>query len=273
MDASILIVHYNTPGLLKQTLKGLFERARPACEFEVIVVDNNPANRISSDIREMFPQVKFIDSEKNLGFAGGVNYAIKNANGRYLLVFNPDIATAQNAIDELVCAMDKNPEIGVMGPRLRNPDGSIQDSCYRFQSFLTPFYSRTFFGKFGRGKKDIERHLMKDFDHNSAREVDWLLGGCILARKKAVEDVGTLDEKYFMYFEDTDWCRRFWEHGWRVVYWPSAELYHYHRRESATGGNVMFQFFNSLTREQIKSAIRYFWKFRGKQNPRYKINK
>lgn len=261
-DISILIVHYNTPGLLRQTLRGIL-RAAPQVRYEVIVVDNNPASRIPW-VKEEFPEVNLIVSEKNRGFAGGMNLALTEATGRFVLVFNPDIIVKPGALETLVQYLDEHQDVGMVGPQLRHPDGSLQHSCYQFMQPSTILYRRIPFLRFlPSAKKQVEGYLMADWDHAEIKEVDYLLGAAMLVRREVMESLGGFDENFFMYFEDQDLCRRFWQAGWKVVYHPKAELIHYHRRETAEGG-FLTQLFNPLTRIQMQSALYYYRKYRTK---------
>lgn len=270
-DVSILIVHYNTPGLLRQTLKGI-RSAAPTVACETIVIDNNPHLRIAERVRKEFPEVRVVVSEKNLGFGGGMNLAMEHAQGRYFLVFNPDIALFPGAIEKLVAFMDSHPDVGIAGPRLANPDRSLQQSCYRFAPPSVILYRRIpWLRALPRARRAVENYLMAEWDHGEVRDVDYLLGAALMVRREAVAQVGKFDPAFFMYFEDQDWCRRFWKHGWRVVYCPQAQMIHYHRRETAEGG-FWEQIRNPLTRIQLKSAWRYYRKYKGERNPREQKN-
>lgn len=266
-DLSILIVHYNTPRLLRQTLRGI-RRSAPRLRYETIVVDNNPQSRVEAMIKREFPEVRVVVSEKNLGFGGGMNRAMEAAAGRYLVVFNPDIALFPDAMEHLVKFMDDHPDVGIVGPKLLNPDRSLQYSCYRFMLPKTIAYRRLpVIRNSDAAKREMERYLMLDWDHGSTRDVDYLLGACLVVRREAYEKVGGFDPVFFMYFEDQDWCRRMWLAGWRVVYDPGASMIHYHRRETAEG-SFWQQLKNPLTRVQMQSARAYFAKYRGQPNPR-----
>lgn len=266
-DLSILIVHYNTPKLLRQTLRGI-RRSAPTIRYEIIVVDNNPHGRVQEMLEREFPDVRVLISEHNLGFGAGMNRALTAAVGRYFLVFNPDIAVFSGALEKLVSLMDASPDIGILGPKLLNPDQTIQLSCFRYTEPKTILFRRLpFLQHLPAAKREMERYLMLDWDHGQARNVDYLLGACLCVRREAFEQVGGFDPAYFIYFEDQDWCRRFWLAGWRVVYDPSVSMIHYHRRETAEG-NFFQQLLNPLTRTQIKSAMSYFKKFKGQANPR-----
>ena len=202
-----------------------------------------------------------------MGLASGVNTALAQARGQYFLVLNPDMIALPGSVSKIVSFMDSNPDVGIAGGKLISPNGKLHHSCYRFYTPLPILYRRTFLGKTKRGKQTIRHFLMKDFDHASEEDVDWLMGACLMVRKKAYREVGGMDERFFLYFEDVDWCRRFWEKGWRVSYVPQAVFSHYHQRTSERGA-LLGIFFNRSTREHIKSACKYFWKFSGKSLPR-----
>ncbi|TAK03878.1 glycosyltransferase family 2 protein [Patescibacteria group bacterium] len=264
MDLSILIVHYNTPGLLRQTLKGI-RLVAPKLSYEVIVVDNNPSMRVAEAVRREFPEVRLIVPDRHLGFGGGMNRAMGEATGRYLLVFNPDIAVFSGALEELVRFMDASPEVGMCGPQLLRPDGAVQHSCFRFMApeviawrrlpWLAPL--------FPRARRALDAYVMAEWDHTESRDVDYMLGAALCVRRTAYEQVGGFDPGFFVYFEDQDWCRRFWEAGWKVTYHPGAKLVHYHRRETAEG-SLWRQLMNPLTRIQLRSALYYYKKWKGK---------
>jgi GT2 family glycosyltransferase len=267
IDVSIMIVHYNTPKLLRQTLKGIRSSALKV-SYEVIVVDNNPRMRVHDMIAKEFPETRVLMSDCNLGFGGGMNRAMEAATGRYLLVFNPDICLFPGAIEELVRFMDEHRDVGMVGPQLKNPDGSIQHSCFRFMKPEIIAYRRVpILRNLSVAKKAVDEYLMADWDHKETRDVDYLLGAAMLVRREAYQQVGPFDPQFFVYFEDQDWCRRFWKTGWRVVYHPGASIIHYHRRETAEGGFIA-QLRNPLTRIQMKSALYYYGKYKGEGNPR-----
>ena len=262
IDVSILIVHYNTPGLLRQTLKGIF-RANPSVVYEVIVVDNNPKSRVQEMVQREFPTVVNILSEENVGFGRGMNKAMEVARGRYLFVFNPDMILMPGNLEALTQFMDTHPDVGMVGPRLLNPDGSIQHSVYRFQLPLVIAYRRVpLLRRLSFAKRAVNVYLMAGEDLTKTQDVNYVLGAAMFVRREAAEEVGGFDPEFFVYFEDQDWCRRFWSLGWRIVYNPDVSLIHYHRRETAEGG-FLRQLLNPLTRIQMKSAIYYYKKYKG----------
>lgn len=270
MDVSILIVHHNTKKLLRQTLKGIFNM-RTDVQFEVVVVDNNPDVRIKDYVENEFAQVKVVVSGENIGFGQGMNLAMKHARGRYYFVFNPDIAVFDGLLEKLIAFMDMNPDVGMVGPKMLNPDRSFQQSFYRFMDPSVIFYRRVpLLKNMVFAKEALSRYLMVDADHTQTQAVDYLLGAAMFTRREAMQQVGGFDPEFFVYFEDQDLCRRFWKNNWKVMYYPEASLVHYHRRETAEGSFVK-QLMNPLTRIQIKSAIYYYKKYKDEAHPRHEL--
>jgi GT2 family glycosyltransferase len=201
----------------------------------VVVVDNASRDEGLAGVRARHPRVRWIMNRENLGYARGVNHGMAAAPAEYHLILNPDIVVSPGAVDALLAFAESRPRAGIVGPQLLNEDGTIQDSCRRFYTFRTLLLRRTILGQPALRSRAVEEHLMRDFDHRSERAVDWVLGGCLLVRRAAMERVGPLDERFFLYFEDVDWCTRMWRAGWEVLYFPGARFTHRHRRESARG--------------------------------------
>ncbi len=266
MKLSIIIVNYNTGALTSACIESCLSQKLPP-KTEIIVVDNGSNDTSVSFLRSDFPEVTVIDNEVNRGLAAGVNRALKEATGQLLLLLNPDIIALPSSIATLIDFMRSHPDVGVAGGQLLSPSGNVQYSCYRFYKLLTILYRRTFFGRTSLGKREINSFLMKDFDHKTVRDVDWLMGSCLVLRLSAMKEVGGMDERFFLYFEDVDWCRRFWQGGWRVTYVPQAQFSHFHQQSSRQGSTIGI-ITNWATREHIRSAIKYFWKYRGKSLPR-----
>ncbi len=282
MYLSIVILNYRQKGLVKQCIKGIVA-SRPNIEYELIIVDNNSNDGCVDMVNSMFqpeiqnksqqpqlplgdslkiPPIKTIQSELNGGFAAGNNLGIKEAEGKYIMIINPDIAVVPNALERMVEFMEKNNSIGIIGPKLINPDGSIQYSCRRFPNFFTPIYRRIFLGRLFFAKNNLVNYLMIDFDHESNISVDWLFGACLLIRKSALEEIGFFDERFFMYFEDLDLCRRFWKNGFKVFYFAEVEMVHYHQRLSAEKSGIL-AIFSKGGRIHLASGIKYFIKYLG----------
>jgi GT2 family glycosyltransferase len=258
MEISIIIVSYKMKRLVKNCIRAIRESSI-SVPYEIIVVDNDSRDGIEELMKENFPEIKLIMSPKNLGMGGGNNLGIKAAQGKYVLILNPDIFVFHDSIQKMYDYIKNDPKAGVVSPRLLNPDKTLQSTCYRWHGALTPLYRRTFLGKTSFGKKDLDRFLMKDFDHLTVKEVDWCQGSCWLAPKKVFDQVGLFDEGYFMYFEDTDLCRRVWNAGFKVVYLGNVEMIHMHTRQSQ--GGLLKIFTNKLTRAHIRSWVKYVRKF------------
>jgi len=265
MKLSVIIVNYNSGALVASNIESLYREGLPE-GTQILVVDNNSADDSVAFLRSDFPEITVIANKQNVGLAKAVNQAIAQAKGEYYLMLNPDIVVLPNAVKQLLSFMDKNPQVGLAGGKLLSPNGELQDSCYRFYDPLTVLYRRTPLGRTAAGKKAIDQFLMRDYDHSFVRDVDWLMGSCYILRKTAVSEVGGMDERFFLYFEDVDWCRRFWEHGWRVTYVPQAQFSHFHQ-QSSRKNPVLGILTNWTAREHIRSAIKYFGKYRGKAIP------
>lgn len=260
MDLSIIILNYKSRELVKQCIKTI-KLYEPALQYEIIVVDSASCDGVESMLQERHPEVKCIVSPVNGGYARGNNLGIAASSGRYVMIMNPDITVRPGAIEEMVKYMDEHRDVGVIGPRLVHPDGSFDESCFRYPDMMTPVYRRTPLGQLSFGKKAVDRYVMADYDRQESRDVDWLLGAVLLIRRSALSQVGPLDERYFLYFEDTDWCRRFKQKGYRVVYYTGAEMVHYHDRMSAQAHWLVAPFTRGAW-IHIESAVKYFVKWR-----------
>lgn len=259
MDLSIIILSYRSARLVRQCLKTI-RLCDPQVSHEVIVVDNGSGDGCGEIVRREMPEARFIDAGANLGFAAGNNLGIRQAQGRYLLLINPDITVKPGSIEASLRFMEENPDVGICGPKLVRGNGQADESCFRYPSPWTPLCRRTVIGKTGFGHRELDRYLMADFDRAATRDVDWVLGAAMLVRRKAMEAVGRLDEQYFLYFEDADWCRAFRQAGWRIVYFAGAEMVHYHEKESAKG-NPLISLIKPAFRAHIASCFKYFRKW------------
>ncbi len=262
---SIIILNYKTAGLVKYCLAGLFKEIGDF-DFEVVVVDNASNDGCLQMVKANWPQVKTVSLENNKGYAAGNNAGIRVATGEYVMILNPDVAVLEGGVKKLVQFMDENTAVGLAAPKLNNPDGSTQMSTFTFPNFWLPIFRRTPLGFMKSAKKQVKKYLMVDWDHNSNRPVDWVLGACLIARRKSLEQVGLLDEDYFLYVEDTDWCRRFWQKGWQVYYVADVAMVHFHQRQSAEAS--FLGLFSQVTWIHIFSWLKYFKKW-GLQVPHY----
>lgn len=256
---SIIILNYKTNNLLRLALKNLHALKIPFAH-EIIVVDNNSQDGSVEMVRELYPQVKLIANPRNTGHAHGNNLAVRQARGTYLLIMNSDIIfSVASDIERIIEYMNTHPEVGIIGPQLRNGDGSIQNSCFRPYSNFTPLYRRTPLGNYAFAQQDLDRHLMTDFTHDEMREVDWLLGACLFVRKAVIDQIGSFNDQFFLYFADFELCDRIRHHGYKVLYFPDVNIVHYHRRESAQNSiwGGLGSLLNYVTRVHLKDWIRY----------------
>lgn len=267
MDVSIVIVSYRTRGLVKQCLKSI-RRAASALDYEVLVVDNASGDGLPELVRERFPETRLFALPENVGFAAGNNVAIRKAKGRYVFVLNPDTMLEAGALEAMVAFMDAHADVGVLAPALRHPDGSRQESVHRFPSPWIPVWRRTPLGRLKRAQEELTRYAMRGEVGEAPIDVDWAEGAALFVRRAAMDEVGLLDERFFVYFEDADWCRRFWLKGWKVRHVPGIAVLHYHRRESADAGWFLAPLVSKVSRIHIQSAIKYFRKWKGQPLPR-----
>ena len=259
---SIIITHHCTPKLLYLCLKSIRETLKNL-DYEIIVVDSQS----QKEIKEKGIQV--ISFKKNVGYAKAVNAGLKKATrlparqeGEYILIINADITVLKNTVSEMLKFMKKNPNVGIVAPQLMNFKNNIQISCFAKPSLGAILARRTPFGKTKWGKKILKSFTLADWDRKTTKEVDWVQGSALMLRRRALQKVGLLDERFFMYFEDIDWCRRFWEKGYKVVYLPTAKMKHFYHRSSKKWGPILDILFNKHTRIHIISALKYFWKYR-----------
>lgn len=258
MDLSIIVVNYQSKDKLKNCLQSLLLVDFGEIKHEVIIVENNSGDRLEEMLSD-FPDVKLVVSGKNLGMGGGNNLGIKNSSGRLILIANPDLIFSRDSVKKLVECLDGDGKMGVVGPRLLNPDGSLQYSCARFPRWYMPILRRTFVGWFFPGL--VDDFLMKNFDHRKSQAVDWLLGACLLVRRNDFQDETVFDERFFMYCEDIDLCRRVKKRGQAVYYCAASEVTHDHVRASAKYPWYLALFRDPLARIHLASWVTYFKKW------------
>lgn len=266
-DICVTIVNTNETELIKNCLKTLqADSAGSGLNIYTVIVDNSSSDNPSSLLQFNFANLNLILQKKNLGFGKSHDVAISSVDAKYYFILNPDtiFEPGQNFLRRLYDFMEANPKVGMAGPRIIYPDGSLQYSCWRFPTFLQPIFSRTKWGQKGKGKIIADRYLMKDFDHNQTIPVDCIMGSAMFVRKRAIDEVGAFDDFFWMYFEDMDWCKRMWEHGWAVYYAHDVVLKHYHGRASAkVPGIIKALIKNKFARVHLISWLKYFWKWRG----------
>jgi len=255
---SIIIVNYKNPPLLRLCLKTLGQNLAPSFEKEIIVVDSASSAETRNLISEEFPEAKLLPFAENIGYTRGVNEGIKASWGELALILNPDIVILPNSVEKMAGLLERRPDIGLLGPQLLNFDGSPQSSCFRFYSPAIILYRRSFLGRLPFAKKALARFLMNDSDLTKETAVEWLMGSAIMFRKAAQREVGPMDERFFLYMSDVDWAKRFWKAGHKVVYFPEAKMYHYHRRVSKGKFGIFDLLTKKETRWHLKDSVKYF---------------
>ncbi|MEI7511847.1 MAG: glycosyltransferase family 2 protein [Candidatus Uhrbacteria bacterium] len=266
LKVSFVTVNYKMTHFVRHLLQGI-QDARLPFSFEYFLVDNASDDGVLEMAASRFPWVKTALAKGNNGFGAGNNEVLPQAKGEYIVLMNPDTVVFPGEIDAWITWMDQHQDVGASGPRILNPDGTDQNTTCRFPSLLTPVYRRTILGNTPWGKKALKQYLMEDMDRNSDQDVDWVQGSALCIRRSVLDQIGHFDERFFMYFEDADLCRRVWKAGHRVAYVSGARIVHYHGRGSMI--RYPWQLItNRLTRAHIWSSIQYFIKYRGEKVPR-----
>jgi len=240
-DLSIIIVNWNVSQLLRQCLYSI--QASPGVsvagqesaggyKVEVWVVDNASVDDSVPMVEKEFPWVHLIVNSENLGFTRANNQALRRARGRYLMLLNPDTRLVEDALARMLAFMEQNPTVGLLGPQLRYGDGSLQSSRRRFPTLAMALMESTLLEQWFPHNRWARAYRLEDEPSDHIQDVDWVTGACMLVRRQVLETVGLLDERFFMYSEELDWCRRIAQAGWRVVYFPQAIVVHYEGKSS-----------------------------------------
>lgn len=257
-DLSIVIVNWNVRDLLKSCLRSIYRGgiSTDRLRLETIVVDNASTDGSVEMARQAFPQVTLIANEDNAGFTGGNNQGMALSRGRYVLLLNPDTEVLDDALHRMVAYMDAHPQVGALGPMLLNPDGSVQSSRRRFPRPATAFVESTALQSCFPHHRLLTDYYALDIPDDAVAEVDWVTGACLLIRREALDGVGPLDDGFFMYSEELDWCHRAKAAGWEVIYYPEAKVIHHGGQSSEQVKAFQIIRFN-------RSKIRYFYKYHG----------
>ena len=245
---SVVIVSWNARDFLAQCLNSL---TAETCRYpmEIIVVDNASTDGSPECVERQFPQVRLIRNATNLGFAKANNIGIAQSRGRYLALINSDVKVLPNCLTRLVEYCEQHPEAGMAGPRVLGGDGKLQRSCRGFPTLWNMLCRALALDSLFPNSGLFTGYALRHWQHDCLRPVD-ILSGCFwLIRKDALLRVGLLDESFFMYGEDMDWCRRFWENGWQVMFVPMAEAIHYGGGSSA---NAPVRFYIEMQRADLQ---------------------
>ena len=254
IDMSMIIVSYNTCDLLRNCLASLLA-GLDGLRSEVFVVDNGSADGSPDMLETEFPMVELIRNESNIGFAAANNIALRRATGKYVALLNPDTVVSSDAFRELVQFMETAPRAGYCGPRLLNEDGTHQPSARRFPTILSAAFSMLgLSGRYPTSRHTLDLHQSRG--NRDSFRAEWLSGACLVVRTEAVRRSGLLDEGYFLYFEETDWCRRMARDGWEGWYVASAHVVHL-GGQSVVHGSEVRPFSGDHPVHWINSSRRY----------------
>lgn len=259
MDLSVIIVSADSEHYLRACLPAL-RAGLGDLDAEVLLVDNACRDGTLAVTEALLPEARVVRVASRCGFASANNLAMRQARGRHLLLLNPDTEVRSGAPAALVRYLDEHPQVGIAGARLLNPDGTLQPSCRTYPSLLTTFCRWLPCCPGRLRQRAASSYLMQGWDHATDAPVDWVIGACLCARRTAVEQVGRLDEGFFLYYEDTDWCYRMWQHGWEVRYVPESVVVHEYQRAGGRG------LLGRATRIQVRSLARLFRKH-GRRGP------
>lgn len=262
IDLSIVIVSFNTKELTHQCLKSV-ESYATGVEHEVILVDNVSTDGSTEMVAEEFPWVKLICLPENRGFAGGNNPGMKSATGRYVLLLNSDTILSDGVLERTISYMDQYPRIGILGCKLTNPDGSLQASARMLPSPLNKILHITGLAARFPKSRFFGRVDLSWWDHSEPRSVGWVVGAFFLIRRETMEEIGVLDDRYFLYFEEIDYCLTARRMGWDVVFYPYARIVHLGGQSAAKTGQMITKGGMQIKSIRIASEFKYYRKLYG----------
>jgi hypothetical protein len=226
MDLSVIVVTYRSRPHIAECLRSI-DRARGNLALEALVVDNASDDGTLAEVRAGAPWARIRETGDNLGYARAVNIGLRETTGAFAVVLNPDCVVEPGALEALHAWMTGHPRCGIAGPLIRNPDGTIEYTARSFPGASAFLFNRySLLTRLWPGNPWSRRYLLSDWDHASPRAVDWVTGACMLVRREAVQQVGGMDEAYFMFNEDVDWCHAMKDAGWSVDFVPESRVTH-----------------------------------------------
>jgi len=263
LDLSIIIVSWNVADLLAACLDTIIaspiaiDEARDGLPtVEVIVVDSASSDHTVAMLQSNYPQIQLLAQEENVGFTRANNIGLEVAQGRHLLLLNPDTAIVGDALPTMIAYLDANTDVGILGPHTLNSDGSTQSSRRHFPTKATAFFESTWLQRLAP-QALLDHYYVRNVPDNAVVDVDWVQGSALMARRGVYEQIGGLDTGYVMFYEEHDWCRHAKEAGWRVVYLGTAQIIHHGGKSTgqvAAQKHIYFQ----------QSKLRYFRKYHGR---------
>jgi len=253
MTVSVIIVSWNVRDLLKKCLESI-NKTMSGIEHEVFVVDNNSSDESAEMVKREFPNVNLIENHANMGFAHACNQALKISQGRYLLLLNPDTELIDTSVTKIIKEMDKVPECGIGGCTIKNVDGSIQPSIRKFPDLLSHILILLKVHNFKPDIGPLRTYYQKDFNYQTMSAVDQVMGAFFMIKKKLLEEIGLLDESFYIWYEEVDYCRRAAAKKYKTYYFPQAEVIHQKGKSFAQLSALKKQYiFN-------RSMLHYFFK-------------
>lgn len=256
---SAIVLNYRSPQLTVRCVQSLLKQSLIQ-QMEIIVVDNHSEDDSIGVLRNRlsaFPEVRLVETAKNIGYGKGNTKGASLAQGEYVLIINPDNELQHDGVEQLAQRMEEQPTIGIIAPKLLHPDGTVRESFRTFPTLLDVIVKRTFLRQLFPER--MRRFLHEDKEYTESTDVDWVVGACFLIRRADFDLLGGFDPRFFLFFEDTDLCRRMWKTGKRVVYEPGVTARDQKQRLSGQGFFSIF-----LTRIgwiHLQSACKYFWKW------------
>ncbi len=220
MDVSIIIINWNTKDLLIDCIASIYKTTKNL-SFEILVVDNGSSDNSVEAVRHLFPNIKVIENSYNHGFAKACNQGLRLINSRYAILLNTDTILCEGTIEKAIEFMDNNATVGICGGQLLNQDGSKQNSIANIPNLATELLNKSLLRKLFP-----EKYIGKELRIDKPIEVESIIGAFMVVRREAINDVGLMDEAYFFFFEETDWCMMMKKKGWKVIHHPDIKLYH-----------------------------------------------
>ena len=257
IDVSIVIISWKMKDYLNVCLESIY-KVTAGITFELIVVDNDSQDGTSELIENNYKDIILIKNQENRGVAAARNQGINLASGQYILILDADTELNENSIEPMFKYMQQNLDVGLVGCKLVDSQNNLQYSCKRFPNFFALIFRRLEHKNLGQNSETLKNHIMKDWDHNSISEVDYVIGACQFFRKEMVDKIGVYDDKIFYGPEDMDFCLRIWKSGYKVIYYPFTSIFHHEQRITKK------KLFSKITFKHLQGIFYIYFKYLGK---------
>ncbi len=254
IKVTVIIVTWNSEAVIKQCVASVLDQKYD--DLEIIIIDNNSADKSADVIRKEFPRVRLVENGQNKGFSAAVNQGLGQAGGEYVLLLNPDAIMSPGSLGAMLKFMDDHPGSGACGCKILDDAGRLMWSCFHFPDLTSEIMEISLLSRLFPGSRFFGRYLMSYWDHKSTRQVDWITGACLMLRRKALESAGLMDESFFMYSEDMDLCYRLAKNNFSVYYIADAHVRH-------KQGNSADQVYVRMFSQRYKSRYIFFRKHYG----------